>query len=172
MVETAFVMLFLALAFFAAFQFADTFRAKLLCEYAAARVARARTVGFNDWMLRKTANLATMSAAGECLTDAPSGGAPSAAFLVSRMADYLDCGYDAQAEKVLDFEYWHDGRTAAVCPLYGAKLTAAVTQRRPVFFNLAAAFGGAPQPDDGDDAADSRVTGHASIEAHYPAWMQ
>ena len=51
MVESIFVMIFLFLAFYAVSQFADNFRAKLLVDYAASRVARARTVGMNDYML-------------------------------------------------------------------------------------------------------------------------
>ena len=56
MVESILVLFFLFLAFYTVFQFADNFRAKLLVDYAASRVARARTVGMNDYMLEKTAD--------------------------------------------------------------------------------------------------------------------
>ena len=64
MVETILVLFFLFLAFYVVFQFADNLRARLLVDYAASRVARARTVGMNDYMLEKTADIATMAAAG------------------------------------------------------------------------------------------------------------
>ena len=43
MVETIIVLFFLFIAFYTVFQFVDNFRAKLLVNYAASRVARART---------------------------------------------------------------------------------------------------------------------------------
>ena len=62
MVETILVLFFLFLAFYTVFQFADNLRARLLVDYAASRVARARTVGYNDFMLEKVARLAAVSA--------------------------------------------------------------------------------------------------------------
>ena len=44
MVETILVLFFFLIAFFLVFQFADNLRARLLCDYAAGCVARARTV--------------------------------------------------------------------------------------------------------------------------------
>ena len=116
MVEAILVLLFLFLAFYTVFQFADNFRAKLLVDYAASRVARARTVGMNDYMLEKTADIATMAAAGECYTETDTGRRLSARGLIARSGDYLACEYGAQARQVLDFELWRDGKTQATCP--------------------------------------------------------
>ena len=171
MVESILVLLFLFLAFYTVFQFADNFRAKLLVDYAASRVARARTVGMNDYMLEKTADIATMAAAGECYTKTDSGKRPSAHGLISRSGDYLACEYGAQARQVLDFELWRNGKTQTICPLAGSKLTAHVIQLRPQFFDLGSYLSGTP-PVDKDDAPHARIEGEYSIEAHYPDWIE
>ena len=170
MVETILVLLFLFLAFYAVFQFADNFRAKLLVEYAASRVARARTVGMNDYMLEKTADVATMSAAGECYTQTDAGRSLSTRELIGRSADYLACEYDAQARQVLDFELWQNGKTQASCSLAGPRLTAHVIQFRPQFFDLGSYLSGTP-PVEKDDAPSARIEGEYGIEAHYPDWI-
>ena len=171
MVETIIVLFFLFLAFYTVFQFADNFRAKLLVTYAASRVARARTVGMNDFMLEKTADIATMAAAGECYTKTDHGDTPSSRGLISRSGDYLACEYDAQARQVLDFELWRNGKTLVTCPLSGSKLTAHVIQLRPQFFDLGSYLSGMP-PFEKDDAPHARIEGEYSIEAHYPDWIE
>ena len=170
MVEAILVLLFLFLAFYTVFQFADNFRAKLLVDYAASRVARARTVGMNDYMLEKTADIATMAAAGECYTETDTGRRLSARGLIARSGDYLACEYGAQARQVLDFELWRNGKTQATCPRAGSKLTAHVIQLRPQFFDLGSYLSGTP-PVDKDNAPHARIEGEYSIEAHYPDWI-
>ena len=173
MVEAIFVLFFLFMAFYTVFQFADNFRAKLLVDYAASRVARARTVGMNDYMLEKTADIATMAAAGECYTRTDVGRRLGTRDLINRSGDYLACEYGAQAQQVLDFELWRNGKTQVTCPLSGSKLTAYVIQLRPQFFdlgNIGSYLSGTP-PVDKDDAPHAHIKGEFSIEAHYPDWI-
>ena len=170
MVETILVLFFLFMAFYTVFQFADNLRARLLVDYAASRVARARTVGMNDYMLEKTADIATMAAAGECHTQTDTGARPSTRELISRSGDYLACEYGAQAQQVLDFELWRNGKTQVSCPLAGSKLTARVIQLRPQFFDLGSYLSGTP-PVEKDGAPHARIAGEYSIEAHYPDWI-
>lgn len=170
MVETILVLFFLFLAFYTVFQFADNFRARQLVDYAASRVARARAVGYNDYMLKKTADIATMAAAGECYTKTDTGKRLSARGLISRSPDYLACTYAAQAQQVLDFELWRNGKTQVACPLAGSKLTAHVIQLRPQFFDLGSYLSGTP-PVEKDNAPHARIEGEYSIEAHYPDWI-
>ena len=167
MVETIIVMVFLLFAFLAIFQFSDNFRVKLLCEYAAGRVARARTVGLNNFMLHKTADVSMIAASGDCLV--PSGKL-DALRLVGRMENYLASDYMAQARQWLDFEYWNDNRLSFSCSLYGKKLTAKVSQRRPQFFDTASYLQG--EEDDENGRKDAIITGESSIEAHYPDWIR
>ena len=173
MVETIIVMVFLLFAFFAIFQFADNLRAKLLCEYAAGRCARAATIGLNEFMVTKTARIATMAAAGECLTKNEDGNALGTGALINRSGAYLECENEAQAEQELDFTFWRNGRTSAHCSRTGAKIVASVTQRRPQFFDLSAWLRGQRAfAEDEKSPSDATITGTASIEAHYPDWMQ
>jgi hypothetical protein len=72
MVESILAMVVILLVFLALFNLSDQIRVKLLVENAAAKCARARAVGYNDFMLRKIARLSTMPAAGKCLTAADS----------------------------------------------------------------------------------------------------
>ena len=170
MVETILVLFFLFLAFYVVFQFADNLRARLLVDYAASRVARARTVGMNDYMLEKTAHVATMAAAGECLTRTDGDGRLSTRELVGRSADYLACWQPAQARQTLDFELWQGGRTQVSCTRSGPRLNARVVQLRPQFFSLGSLLSGAPPDDDGETNA--RIAGEYGIEAHYPDWIE
>ena len=174
MVETVLVLLFLLFAFFALLQYADNLRAKLLCEYAAGRCARARTVGMNDFMIVKTARIATMAAAGPCRSDELYGEALSAYQLANRSGSYLECEDEAAAQAELDFDYWRNGRTEAVATLSGAKVEARVVQHRPQFFDLFAWVNGetAETDEDGNLKVNADLTGTAAIEAHYPVWMQ
>ena len=73
MVETTIAMIVILIMFLALFNLADLIRVKLLVENAAVKCARARAVGYNDFMLRKIARLATMPVAGECLTPSDAG---------------------------------------------------------------------------------------------------
>ena len=173
MVETILVLFFLCLAFYAVFQFADNLRARLLADYAASRVARARTVGFNDFMLEKTARLATLAAAGECYTRDAAGKevVSSAGRLTGLMPSYLACENEAQTRQVLDFELWRDGKTRAACSRAGAKLTARVVQLRPQFFDLRDVLQGTPADGEAGEPH-ARIEGAYAIEAHYPDWIE
>jgi hypothetical protein len=170
MVETILVLFFFLIAFFLVFQFADNLRARLLCDYAAGCVARARTVGLNDFMLLKTARIATLPAAGVCTVKTPSGAPLSTQNLINRSGDYLACTYEAQAQRVLDFSFWQSGRTQVSCPLAGDLLTASVTQRRPQFFPLTLPWL-TGRVDPASDSAEAVLTGTSSLEAHYPDWI-
>lgn len=170
MVETVLVLVFLLVAFFLVLQFADNLRARLLCDYAAGCVARARTVGLNDFMLLKTARIATLPAAGACDVRAPNGTPLTTRNLANRAGGYLACTDEAQADRILDVAFWRDGRTAVSCAHAGDILTATVTQRRPQFFGLSVPW--TNERTNGRDVPDARLTGTAAIEAHYPDWIQ
>ena len=169
MVETTIALIFVLLVFLALFNLADLTRAKLLVENAAVKCARARAVGYNDFMLRKIARLATMPAAGRCLTSSDDGdGTLSRSGRYHRIGDYLMSEYEEQADAILDFEYWQNGDTAISATEGSSPVTATVSQRRPRLFDFGV-LTGAAKPD-----ADSRATISASStqEAHYPDYLQ
>ena len=169
MVETTIAMIFVLIVFLALFNLADLTRTKLLVENAAVKCARARAVGYNDFMLRKIARLATMPAAGRCLTPSDNGvGTLSRSERYYRIGDYLMSDYEAQADAILDFEYWQNGNTFVSASQGSSPATATVTQRRPRLFDFGV-LTGAANPD-----AESRATISASStqEAHYPDYLQ
>jgi len=95
MVETTIALIFVLIVFLALFNLADLTRAKLLVENASVKCARARAVGYNDFMLRKIARLATMPAAGRCLTPSDDGdGTLTRGARYHRIGDYLMSEYE------------------------------------------------------------------------------
>ncbi len=165
MIETIVVLFFVCLVFFAVYEYANLLTARTVLDYAAARAARARTVGFNDFMVTKTVRVATMSTAGRCLTQDDDGGDLSTGALVSRMGSYLESEYEADVRGILDFALWDGAHLGWSCSEPGgavSELTMRVWQRRPL-------YGGAA-PD--EDAALHSLEGRAEIEGHYPFYLQ
>ncbi len=60
MIESVFVIIVACLCFFAIFQYANLFAAKAVLSHAAARAARSRAVGFNQWMVVKKRRVAAI----------------------------------------------------------------------------------------------------------------
>ena len=169
MLESIIAMIAILMLFLLLFNLSDRTRAKLLVENAAAKCARARAVGYNDFMVRKIARLTTMPAAGKCLTAADAGdGTLSLQSRRNRIDDYLMSEYEAQANAILDFELWKDGSTSIHATSGNSPATATVTQRRPKideFENLAS----------GKKDSDSNravISASATVEAHYPDYLQ
>ena len=71
MVETVLAVLVVSAVFFGLFRLSRLLTGKILLEHAAMRVARARAVGFNDFMCRKTARVAVIPVAGKRLWPDP-----------------------------------------------------------------------------------------------------
>ena len=168
MVESVLVMLVILLVFLSLFNISDQIRAKLLVENAAAKCARARAVGYNDFMLMKIARLSTMPAAGKCLTLADDGdGMLPLPSRCGKIGDYLMSEYETQANAVLDFEYWQNGDTSIQATSGNTPATATVTQFRPDDFSFGIF---ASEPKDRKDKVDISAT--ATVEAHYPDYLQ
>ncbi len=163
MVETVVVMFVLCLVFFLVYEYANLLVAHTVVNYAAARAARARTVGFNDFMITKTVRVATASVAGKCRSQDGKGSALSTGALVSRMGSYLESEWEADTKGILDFDLWDSDKLGWSADEPGgenAELTIHVWQRRPLY-------------DTGDDAEDlHEVRGEAGIESHYPLYLQ
>lgn len=169
MVESTIAMIFILLAFLALFNLTDLIRAKLLIENAAVKCARARTVGYNDFMLRKIARLATMPVSGKCLTASDEDeGTVSYATRYYRIGSYLCSEYEAQANTILDFEYWENGDTSASASIGNSPVTATVKQRRPRLFD----FGVLTSTGKSNEDDRAEISATATVEAHYPDYLQ
>lgn len=170
MIETAVAMVLALLVFLLLFELSDLVRAKLLAENASVKCARARAVGYNDFMLRKIARLSMMPASGKCLTQSPRGDGDdvlSPGERVSRIGDYLASGYEAQADAILDYEYWRDGQTSVSSADDSARTTATVAQFRPGTTGAKALAGLK------DDAGgETKVSASAAAEMHYKSFLQ
>lgn len=132
MVESVFVILLACLCFFGVFQFAHLFSAKALMEHAAARAARSRTVGFNKFMVNKSARVASIPVSGARTIPGPVGVSPEIAAAlrnmrvgelweaamrsrayspgiqleVNRVPDYMGSINYPRGEQILDYELW------------------------------------------------------------------
>lgn len=167
--ETTIVMLLLCVLFFLVFDYARLLNCRTVLDYAAMRCARARAVGFNDFMVLKTARLGTISISGKCLTnfdDEPGGAEPSASMLQNRMGSYLQTANYAETEGILDFELWHKLNWA--CDESSDSVEMRVSQKQPLFKILS--DGG----EEDDDSASGYITlrGKAKIESHYPFYLK
>ena len=134
MVETVFTVILTSLVFLALFQYAQLFSSKIILTHAAARAARARTVGFNEWMMLKSARVASIPAAGRRIVPAYAGVDPAitAALQQNRIGDIWDLALHSNtrspgtmlergripeymgtvnnptAEHLLDYELWDE----------------------------------------------------------------
>ncbi len=170
MIETTIAMIVVLIVFLAMFNLSDQMRAKLLVENASVKCARARAVGYNDFMLRKIARLSTMPAAGRCLTASAHDGdaALSRGERYARIGDYLASEYEAQADAILDFEHWQDGNTSVACSADASRTIATVTQRRPRITGLNMLTGSA----NSDTHEHAPISATGTAEAHYKSYLQ
>ena len=133
MIESCIVIVFLCLLFVGLFQLIHANVSRDVLYHAAARAARAKTVGFNRWMVEKTMRVAAIPNAGTLtqpvisLSDPAlvhalatlgpgalwdfalnsASQSPSIGVELARIPDYLASQNDARAEAILDYENWH-----------------------------------------------------------------
>ena len=105
MVETVLAVLVITFVFLALFNLSHLLTGKILVEHAAMRVARARAVGFNDFMCQKTARVAVIQVAGKRLW--PDDEKFTAGNELARVRTYLESPNGARASGLLDYENWH-----------------------------------------------------------------
>lgn len=111
--ESLLAVLVLVFLIFGALQVALLFGESAVMHHAAARAARAKAVGFNDWMALKAARVASIPVSGRLSGDSldfakASGG--EAAFEKARIPEYLAAENHARASYILDYEEWNGGR--------------------------------------------------------------
>ena len=120
MIETVLAVLIITFLFLALFRLSHMLTGKVLLEHAAMRVARARSVGLNEFMCRKAARVAVIPVAGERIW--PTGGdAIDWPMELARVPDYMFSENEARARAILEYEGWDrlevspgDGRDARV----------------------------------------------------------
>lgn len=103
-IETVLAVLVITFVFLMLFNLSHVLTGKILVEHAAMRVARARAVGFNDFMCLKTARVAVIPVAGKRLW--PTDEKFSAGNELARVRTYLESPDAARANGLLDYENW------------------------------------------------------------------
>ena len=120
MVETVIAVIVVTSLFLVLFKLSYMLAGKILVEHAAMRVARARSVGMNEFMCRKAARVAVIPVAGERLW-------PVGENVIdwpmehSRLSSYMESENEARARGILEYEGWKrlvvkpgDGRKSKV----------------------------------------------------------
>ncbi|MBO4288139.1 MAG: hypothetical protein J5985_08260 [Kiritimatiellae bacterium] len=132
MIESIFVIVLVCLCFFGVYQYASLYSTKAVLYHAAACAARARSVGFNEWMARKSALAASIPVSGPRITPAGAGGlddrlasslldrganlwdaalrastrSPAAAIEAARLPEFMEGVNEPTARGILDYAYW------------------------------------------------------------------
>ncbi len=104
MIETVIAVLVVTSAFLFLFKLSHVLTGKIMLEHAAMRVARARSVGFNDFMCRKTARVAVIPVAGRRLW--PRGDEFDWAMELSRVPIYMQAPTPGRANGLLEYAGW------------------------------------------------------------------
>ena len=154
MLETVIAVLFISFLFLGLFQLSHLMTAKILCDHAAARAARARAVGFNDFMCLKSARVAVIPVAGERRW--PEAGTDFDE--LARIPIYLCTDTPALANGVLEYERWGTMKMD-VDSGFGISPTAEaeISMQMPRFLGSGGGI---------------EIEGKAEIESHYPFYMQ
>jgi len=107
LIESCIVVALVCLTFFGVFQLSQLFAAQEVLDYAAGRGARARTVGFNYFMIEKTIRVGAIPNAGRLVNPVPSGG-PSGQYAMesARIPLYLAGENEGRLRAILDYDAW------------------------------------------------------------------
>jgi hypothetical protein len=181
----------ICLIFLGMFQVSRTLAARDTLSHSAARVARARTVGFNQWMVRKVSRVAAIPNAGYLLEPVYVNEAlalqaavaeespgtlwdwvvsgqlwPSftqAQLEIARIPLYLGSDNSAQAQYILDYENWDSIEILDDGDASGTLLNISVAQNYPLTV-----------PGSGSFYADGNVplVGESIIENHYTLYLE
>ncbi len=165
LIESCLIVAAICLILMGLFQVSQLFAAREIMAYAAARGARARAVGFNDFMARKTARVASIPNAGHMTVPARTGGGPLMQREIerARIPLYLLAEHQAWANAVLNYEEWD--AVALSCSETPTTLNMTIRQNIPIRFFprlFRAFFAG--------DAVN--MSQSVALENHYPLYLQ
>ena len=114
LLETLIAALALLLLLSGLLQLALVSGGREILRHAAARAARARSVGFNDWMAQKAMRVAAIPVSGRMTFPGPGfgdegGGADAGDFELARIPGYLAAENHSRAAYELSYEEWERG---------------------------------------------------------------
>lgn len=149
MLETILAVFFVTILFLGLFELSLKLNKRIIFDFAAQRVARAKAVGLNDYMCLKAARVATLSVAGNRLWPEKSGSTTyDTSVDLGRIPIYLESEHEARARAILDYDLWHK-----------LKLTAKTDG------------GLAPEVNARVASDDNEIVGESRIESHYSHYL-
>lgn len=146
MLETVLAVFFITLIFYGLFELSRMVTARILVDHAAARAARAKAVGFNDFMCLKSARVALIPVAGKRLWPVENSGWDE----VSRVPIYLSSENEGHARGILEYEHWNT-TDINISSGYGLGATSRCDIRM--------------------ETDDYEMEGQAEVESHFPLYM-
>lgn len=147
--ETVLAVFFVTLLFLGLFELSLKLNKRIILDYAAQRVARAKTVGLNEFMCRKVANVATLSIAGERMWPTKGDSVPnSTAIDLGRIPIYLASENYSRARAILDYPFWHK-----------------------MEFSASSDLGILPEVTARISSSEDEIFGEAKIESHFPYYL-
>lgn len=141
LIESCLIVTLVCLILFGVFQISQLFAAQEVLDYAAGRGARARTVGFNKFMVDKTVRVGAIPNAGRMLNPTYQGGpAVEHALEAARIPLYLGGENGAMLEAILDYKEWDTIPSGTAILLGNGTLQYSIKQNVPLKFPFHHAF--------------------------------
>lgn len=165
LIESCIVIGLICLLLMGLFQLAQLFVSREILDYAAGRGARAKAVGFNDFMVSKTVRIGTIANAGTLTAPERAGGGPWeqwSSIESPRIPHYLQAN-SGELDAILNYAQWESIWWSCPAP-DAAILHFEVHQDVPLMFfsNVFKAF---------FSASAVPIQGLADIENHYPLYL-
>lgn len=163
LIESCIVIGILCLLLMGIFQLSQLFMAQEILHYAAGRGARAKVVGFNDFMVFKTVRVGTIADAGPMTSPENEGGPPEQRSTErSRIPLYLGSDWSGQLPSILDYADWGSISYSPHAPVTTTILHFQVFQDFPLRYAFHRAF-----------YADDSIffIGNAYIDNHCPLYL-
>ena len=166
LIESCIVIGLICLLLMGLFQLAQLFVAQEILDYAAERGARAKAVGFNDFMVSKTVRIGAIANAGALTFPGRSGGGPWVQWTrheSPRIPHYLQAD-NWELDAILNYALWDTISWSCPAP-EATHLHFEVHQAVPLMFFsnvFKAFFAGSTVP----------MQGVVDIENHYPLYLQ
>lgn len=201
MIESLIVILVVCFLLFSLLELARGFAGREVLRHSAARAARARTVGFNDWMCTKVMRVAAIPNAGKMLEPAYASftdeelqaalaskrpgelwdwsltarsRSQRAETEAARIPDYLASEHDERARYILDYEGWDDLQVTGlggIAPSGSDTLEVKVRQKFPYGVSLKALCDWVGLLTPSQDRGYMLVGGESEIENHYSLYL-
>ena len=191
LIEACLALAIICLVFLGMFQVSRVLAARDTLNHAAARAARARTVGFNQWMVHKVARVAAIPNAGRMLEPVYDSSGPDlraaitgeragtvwdrvlrgdlwpsfaqARLEIARVPEYLAAANHARADYILNYEDWDSVHVVDGGSAIDVLLDIRVAQEYPLKIPVSGSFYA-----DGE----VRLVGESAIENHYPLYLE